>query len=105
LWQLHVFQSIQLCDFLKSQILWIGAFENSRIRLATHSECGDFCNFIEQKIQAIGYLINNAAQTVRRPAGFYTHLMENEERSIASLPQQAQELLLDHTNCLDELKC
>jgi hypothetical protein len=44
------------------------------------------------------------AQTVRRPAGFYTHLMENEERSIASLPQQAQELLLDHTNCLDELK-
>jgi hypothetical protein len=30
--------------------------------------------------------------------------MENEERSIASLPQQAQELLLDHTNCLDELK-
>jgi hypothetical protein len=25
------------------------------------------------------------------------HLMENEERSIASLPQQAQELLLDHT--------
>jgi hypothetical protein len=22
-------------------------------------------------------------QTVRRPAGFYTHLMENEERSIA----------------------
>jgi hypothetical protein len=74
--------------FSKEPDLWIG-FENSRIRLATHSECGDFCNFIEQKIQAIGYLINNAAQTVRRPAGFYTHLMENEERSIASLPQQA----------------
>ena len=43
-------------------------------------------------------LINNAAQTVRRPAGFYTHLMENEERSIGDLPQQAQDLLLDHTN-------
>jgi hypothetical protein len=40
-----------------------------------------FCNFIEQKIQAIGY--SNNGQTVRRPAGFYTHLMENEERSIA----------------------
>jgi hypothetical protein len=24
-----------------------------------HSECGDFLQFIEQKIQAIGYLINN----------------------------------------------
>jgi hypothetical protein len=59
---------------------------------------------ILSKYKRLDILINNAAQTVRRPAGFYTHLMENE-RSIASLPQQAQELLLDHTNCLDELKC
>jgi len=63
-----------------------------------------FCNFIEQKYDRLDILINNAAQTVRRPAGFYAHLMENEERQIASLPIQAQELLLDHTKCLDELK-
>lgn len=35
-----------------------------------------FCNFIEQKYGRLDILINNAAQTVRRPAGFYTHLME-----------------------------
>ncbi|KGO94487.1 oxidoreductase [Flavobacterium enshiense DK69] len=63
-----------------------------------------FCNFIEQKYGRLDILINNAAQTVRRPAGFYTHLMENEERPTGSLPQQAQDLLLDHTNCLNELK-
>jgi NAD(P)-dependent dehydrogenase (short-subunit alcohol dehydrogenase family) len=63
-----------------------------------------FCNFIEQKYERLDILINNAAQTVRRPAGFYSHLMTNEERSIASLPKQAQNLLLDHTNCLEELK-
>ena len=63
-----------------------------------------FCNFIEQKYDRLDILINNAAQTVRRPSGFYTHMMENEESPIASLPQQAQELLQDHTNCLDELK-
>ncbi|SHG46246.1 short chain dehydrogenase [Flavobacterium segetis] len=63
-----------------------------------------FCNFIEQKYDRLDILINNAAQTVRRPAGFYTHLMENEERMLSDLPKQAQELLLDHTNCLDELK-
>src|SRR6187402_3602085 len=63
-----------------------------------------FCNFIEQKYGRLDILINNAAQTVRRPSGFYTHLMENEERPIATLPKVAQELLLDHTNCLDELK-
>jgi NADP-dependent 3-hydroxy acid dehydrogenase YdfG len=39
-----------------------------------------FCNFIEQKYERLDILINNAAQTVRRPAGFYTHLMANEER-------------------------
>jgi NAD(P)-dependent dehydrogenase (short-subunit alcohol dehydrogenase family) len=63
-----------------------------------------FCNFIEQKYARLDILINNAAQTVRRPAGFYTHLMENEERPIASLSIDVQNVLLDHTNCLDELK-
>jgi hypothetical protein len=33
---------------------------------------------------------------VRRPAGFYTHMIENEERPISDLPKQAQELLLNH---------
>ena len=63
-----------------------------------------FCNFIEQKYERLDILINNAAQTVRRPAGFYTHLMANEERPISALPKQAQDLLLDHTDCLQELK-
>ncbi|MBK5192936.1 MAG: SDR family oxidoreductase, partial [Flavobacteriaceae bacterium] len=30
-----------------------------------------FCNFIGQKYERLDILINNAAQTVRRPAGFY----------------------------------
>jgi NAD(P)-dependent dehydrogenase (short-subunit alcohol dehydrogenase family) len=63
-----------------------------------------FCNYIEQKYERLDILINNAAQTVRRPAGFYQHLMEKEEMSIESLPQFAQDLLQDHKNCLQELK-
>lgn len=63
-----------------------------------------FCNYIEQKYEKLDILINNAAQTVRRPAGFYKHLMENEERAINSLPKNSQNLLLDHYNCLLELK-
>jgi NAD(P)-dependent dehydrogenase (short-subunit alcohol dehydrogenase family) len=63
-----------------------------------------FCNFVEQKYGRLDILINNAAQTVRRPAGFYTHLMENEERPVESFPKQVQDLLADHTNCLQELK-
>ncbi len=63
-----------------------------------------FCNYIEQKYERLDILINNAAQTVRRPAGFYTHLMENEEKPPTSLPKYALDLLVDHINCLDELK-
>jgi NAD(P)-dependent dehydrogenase (short-subunit alcohol dehydrogenase family) len=63
-----------------------------------------FCNFIEQKYDRLDILINNAAQTVRRPAGFYAHLMQNEERPIESLPKFAKDLLSDHDNCLQELK-
>lgn len=63
-----------------------------------------FCNFIEQKYGRLDILINNAAQTVRRPAGFYAHLMENEELPVTSLPKQVQDLLTDHSDCLQELK-
>jgi NAD(P)-dependent dehydrogenase (short-subunit alcohol dehydrogenase family) len=63
-----------------------------------------FCNFIEQQYGRLDILINNAAQTVRRPSGFYTHLMANEEMAVAALPTAAQELLSDHTDCLSTLK-
>ncbi len=63
-----------------------------------------FCNFIEQQYSRLDILINNAAQTVRRPAGFYQHLMEYEETPITELPPFAQELLSDHNNCLQEIK-
>jgi len=63
-----------------------------------------FCNYIENKYDRLDILINNAAQTVRRPAGFYAHLMANEGESIDKLSQNVQDLLSDHTACLGELK-
>lgn len=63
-----------------------------------------FCNYIEQQYERLDILINNAAQTVRRPAGFYKHLMEKEEMPLESLPPSVQDLLSDHNNCLRELK-
>lgn len=63
-----------------------------------------FCNFIEQQYDRLDILINNAAQTVRRPAGFYHHLMANEELEYTKLPPMVQDLLGDHQYCLDELR-
>jgi len=62
-----------------------------------------FCNFIEKQYNRLDILINNAAQTVRRPAGFYRHLMNNEETTFEELPTYAQELLKDHNFCVNEL--
>lgn len=62
-----------------------------------------FCNYIEQHYDRLDILINNAAQTVRRPAGFYKHLIANEESAISSLSVMAQELLGNHTSCIQEI--
>jgi NAD(P)-dependent dehydrogenase (short-subunit alcohol dehydrogenase family) len=62
-----------------------------------------FCNFIEQHYERLDVLINNAAQTVRRPAGFYQHLMQNEDRPLSEIPAMAQSLLADHDACIQEL--
>lgn len=63
-----------------------------------------FCKYIEQKYDRLDILINNAAQTVRRPAGFYKHLMDNEQQPLAQLPAFAQDLLSDHEQCINDLK-
>ena len=63
-----------------------------------------FCNFIEMQYDRLDILINNAAQTVRRPSGFYQHLMANEEKDFDKLTPYAQQLLADHQHSLHELK-
>jgi len=63
-----------------------------------------FCNFIELQYKRLDILINNAAQTVRRPSGFYKHLMANEEKPFETLPEFAKTLLTDHHDCINELK-
>jgi NAD(P)-dependent dehydrogenase (short-subunit alcohol dehydrogenase family) len=52
-----------------------------------------FCRSFEQRYPRLDYLINNAAQTVRRPPGFYSHLMELEKAPFESLPACAQRIL------------
>ncbi|SDX53153.1 short chain dehydrogenase [Aequorivita viscosa] len=63
-----------------------------------------FCNYISQQYDTLDILINNAAQTVRRPAGFYKHMMPKEEMPFESHPAFVANLLHDHRNCLQDLK-
>lgn len=61
-----------------------------------------FCRYFEEKYARLDLLINNAAQTVRRPPGFYAHLMENETR-YEDLPAGARGLLQDFQECKTKL--
>ncbi len=62
-----------------------------------------FCTNIEQNFSRLDILINNAAQTVRRPPEFYAHLMENEELEIEDLSQEVRKLLGSYQQCIKTL--
>jgi NAD(P)-dependent dehydrogenase (short-subunit alcohol dehydrogenase family) len=59
--------------------------------------------YVEQRHGRLDILINNAAQTVRRPPGFYAHLMDNEIKGCSALPGEARKLLGDHEACKKQL--
>ena len=63
-----------------------------------------FCNYIEQQYERLDLLINNAAQTVRRPPGFYAHLMEKEELNYGEHSAEVQELLKSHQACVQKIE-
>ncbi len=64
-----------------------------------------FCDYIADTYQRLDILINNAAQTVRRPPGFYAHLMDTEAKDVAQLPTDARSLLVEYQTCIAQLEC
>lgn len=63
-----------------------------------------FANMIFENYDRLDIIINNAAQTVRRPSGFYSHLLENESKTIDQLPKTAQQLLIRHFGFIKQIK-
>jgi NAD(P)-dependent dehydrogenase (short-subunit alcohol dehydrogenase family) len=59
-----------------------------------------FTRFLFERLPRLDYILNNACQTVRRPAGFFQHLLAREAESIAALPAELKDVLAGH----DELR-
>jgi NAD(P)-dependent dehydrogenase (short-subunit alcohol dehydrogenase family) len=59
-----------------------------------------FARFLVERLPRLDYILNNACQTVRRPAGFFQHLLTREAESIGALPEAWRSTLADH----DELR-
>lgn len=62
-----------------------------------------FCRYLNKTLNRLDILVNNAAQTVRRPPGFYAHLMEKETLPYSQLSKEIQNLLQQSEACKHEL--
>lgn len=63
-----------------------------------------FCNHIIQHYNRLDILINNAAQTVRRPPGFYSFLMDAENTPFEQLPEEIKPLLRAYKNVVNQIR-
>ena len=59
-----------------------------------------FTRFLAERLPRLDYILNNACQTVRRPTGFFQHLLAREAESIGTLPTELRSVLAGH----DELR-
>jgi NAD(P)-dependent dehydrogenase (short-subunit alcohol dehydrogenase family) len=59
-----------------------------------------FSQFLLDRLPRLDYILNNACQTVRRPAGFFEHLLGRESESLDRLPEAWRAPLAHH----DELR-
>jgi NAD(P)-dependent dehydrogenase (short-subunit alcohol dehydrogenase family) len=55
-----------------------------------------FCREILGRYERLDFIVNNACQTVRRPAGFYDHLLDGESMPAVALPDAERRLLDAH---------
>src|SRR5690606_3969373 len=52
-----------------------------------------FCRTLLRERDRLDFIINNACQTVRRPPGFYAHMMEGESSAVHTMPEHVRRLL------------
>src|SRR6186713_519105 len=63
-----------------------------------------FTKFLAERLPRLDYILNNACQTVRRPAGFFEHLLAREACAVATLPTNLRSVLAGHDELLRVLE-
>ena len=72
---------------------WGGSLEIYGLDLRHTPSVEAFCRHMADRHERLDFILNNACQTVRRPPGFYSHLIEDEALSLESLPAGCAPLL------------
>ena len=85
-------------------------FESFRSRLHIHGvdlrhtpSVELFARFLAERLPRLDHIVNNACQTVRRPAGFFAHLLEVESAPMESLPSTWRSTLQSHQLLVNRL--
>src|SRR5436190_6074188 len=52
-----------------------------------------FCSELLRTRSRLDFIVNNACQTVRRPPGFYEHMMEGETAALHTMPEHQRQLV------------
>jgi NAD(P)-dependent dehydrogenase (short-subunit alcohol dehydrogenase family) len=55
-----------------------------------------FTRYLLERLPRLDYILNNACQTVRRPAGFFHHLLTREAAPLSTLPEPCRSVLASH---------
>jgi NAD(P)-dependent dehydrogenase (short-subunit alcohol dehydrogenase family) len=83
---------------------WLERLEVHGLDLRHSPSVEIFARYLTQTQERLDILINNAAQTVRRPPAFYAHMLAFESRAFAELDSTIQTILRNHESCKDALQ-
>lgn len=73
---------------------WNQRLKVTALDLRHLAHVNNFIQYFQEQETHLDILINNAAQTVRRPTAFYRHLFNVEEGDVATLPANARQCLV-----------
>ena len=82
---------------------WRGRLQLHGLDLRHSPSVELFTKYLVETLPRLDYILNNACQTVRRPAGFFQHLLAREGKAIASLPAELRGLLSGQDELLRRL--
>ncbi|HEX3603396.1 MAG TPA: SDR family oxidoreductase [Steroidobacteraceae bacterium] len=63
-----------------------------------------FTQFLIERLPRLDHILNNACQTVRRPARFFQHLLERESQPLAALPEAWRSCLAPHEELRERIE-
>ena len=72
---------------------WAGRLEIHGLDLRLTPAVERFTRALDERCDRLDFIVHNACQTVRRPPGFYAHLIDDERTPLGALPDEVRPLL------------